>query len=324
MLVGRDVVPVDLGFAWKGTFGTPPWEDSPGRPTWLEASGPFTWLYDHPPVRQQFADPGNGVYPPPSASEDIRTLGRLFAWLVSGQENQNLPQVRNAPPAWNLISAAANGSISSADELAAQLRTTPLSGYFARPEEPLPMAEPSKPWKALLVVGLLAAIALGAGGLWYFNREQEPIPQPVVASAKTTEPTPAPVPVPKKEPDPEPDPKFGDLLAKIDSTPPEDSRTLYRLLKEAYSKASVEEKKSLDARRLKSLKAWISEFTKADALAAEPSKRKEAAARYVALKTDLELLTKANPAADPGQLAKEKQCLDLVSTRIRELSGSPP
>src|SRR5947208_3393369 len=112
----REVVPVDLGFAWRGSFGSPPWEDSPGRPDWLDPQTPSRWLWDHEPVCQQFADPENGVFPPPEPTADVRTLGRLFAWLISGQTGKDVPMVGGRggpPPPWAVVADAAAGRIPS-------------------------------------------------------------------------------------------------------------------------------------------------------------------------------------------------------------------
>src|SRR5205807_8868758 len=90
----REAVPVDLGFAWKGSFGSLPWDDSPGRPNWLDALTPGRWLWDQQPVQQQFAAPENGVSNPADPIADVRTLGRLFAWFLSGQ---TIKDVRPTP-----------------------------------------------------------------------------------------------------------------------------------------------------------------------------------------------------------------------------------
>lgn len=172
-----EVIPVDLGFTWKGTIGRPPWDESPGRPEWLEPTVQARWLWEHEPARQQFGDPKNGVFPPAGPESDIRLLGRLFAWLISGQASRDLPRVGGPdgpPPTWAVVSDAAGGRIPSAAELSERLRDAPLREYFAPMEmEKAPVrATASKGGSKLPLIlgGLLLLAAAGAGAWYYFTQ----------------------------------------------------------------------------------------------------------------------------------------------------------
>lgn len=320
-LADRELVLVDLGFAWQGMFGPPPWDDSPGRPAWVEASAGYAWLYDQPPVRQQLADPGNGVYPPASPTDDVRTLGRLIAWVLSGHEHRDLPPVRVAAPVWAVLEAAVAGKVSTAQDLANRLRSAPPSTYFQRPEPPaLPSAQKGsgKRWLAPAVV-LVALAAGGAAAAWYFTRPAEqpaPVGRPVVQG-------------PPAEPTPQPGvtkPPLADLLKEMERT--RDRGALFALLRKAYDKtfdpAPPGLKAARDVERGRALDLWVAAYQEADALAAQPDQRLSAADRFAALKVDLESLQQAGPPADPTLTAKEQQCLEFVSARVRELLGSRP
>ena len=123
----RTVLPIDLGFAWKGAFGSPPWSDSPGRPDWLNEHPQYDWLRTHEPCRQQFASPDNGVYPGGDPAADIRILGKLIAWLITGKTDGTIPGTGRETPAQLAIEDAVAGKIATAAKLAERLRSAPPS-----------------------------------------------------------------------------------------------------------------------------------------------------------------------------------------------------
>jgi hypothetical protein len=318
VLFGRSVVCLDLGVTWQGASGTAPWDASPGRPSWVEPDSAFAWLYDHPPVRQQFAAPANGVYPPASPADDVRTLGRLLAWLVSGYEQKALPVVRDAPRAWIVFEDAVAGKLKTADELAGRLRADPPSGYFARAEPvgPPPAAPPRRgKW---LVVAIALAVVAAAGTAWVLTREK-PTSGGNGEPGRTQEPVAAP---------PNDASKLDGLLAELDRSPADDVSARLGLLRRSYDKqfdsAGTEAKKKRDAHRVKAIDAWVADYRRTDALAAEPAQRLVAANLFAMLKAEIESLVNTIPSTDPEQATKEKQCLEFVSARVRELSGSQP
>ncbi|VTR98104.1 hypothetical protein [Tuwongella immobilis] len=226
------VYPLDLGFTWRGSYGSAPWNDSPGRPDWLQEDprqNPAAAIWAVPPVHQQFAAPGGSDYPPLAPQTDVKLLTRLFAWLLTEQFMRELPEVSvssRAYPLWQGLK-----SVNSLDQLANLLRESPLSSHFVAPRLPPPPPPPiqSQPVgmtgvptgtgttsantpsggaKAMmLVLGLLLFGGAGFAGWWFTqgpgaaNREGTDIvalntPPRGTASAPTTtgKPTTAKVP----------------------------------------------------------------------------------------------------------------------------------
>lgn len=311
---------VDLGFTWRGAFGPPPWDDSPGRPDWVDAAAPYGWLWDATPARQQFADPDSGLFPPADLAADVRTLGRLLAWLISGQTSRDLPAVGGAggpPPAWSVVSDAAGGRVASADVLEARLRASPLSGYFV---PPTPAAgggvgvggaprggrwgRPVAALAVLLVAGTLA-------GLAYWNRNKTAPPGPGVTTPPIT---------PVKPPVPDHD---GDQFSAFDrAIKDRDLNAVFAALKRLLRAPPPGREAEVATRRAHAVDEWITAYNSALEVAADPARRLEAAGRLSGLESELKQLIDDRPATDPAQREKEQQCLDLVSARISEF-GSP-
>src|SRR5262249_42518823 len=312
---GREVILTDLGFAWRGSFGSPPWEDSPGRPDWLDPFTPNRWLWDHEPVRQQFADPQNGAFPPPGPVSDVRTLGRLFAWLISGQTSRDVPMVGGPdgpPPAWRVLADAAAGRIPSADAPAARLPPPPLSDYFAPPlMAELPPSGGGAKW--LIPVALLGLLALaGAGvGVWYaFIREK-----PTETASGNPD---------NKSPDKPPDPAAFDQAVQqfTEAQKKGDFSGMFAALAKMAKSAPTDKKAEVDARRVKAIEDWTAAVNETIQRGQDPSQRLEVAARLDELEAQLKALIEAHPATDPSQQEKEQQCLDFVATFARQFG--PP
>ena len=322
-----DVVLVDLGFTWQGAFGAPPWDDSPGRPGWLDPAAPFAWLYQTPPVRQQFASPDNGVYPPTPPADDVRAIGRLLAWLVSGQPWVDLPPIRHAAPVWAVLADAVGGKVASADELAARLRASPPSGHFIThavelpdPAGPVPESGAGRKWWFLLAV----LVVVAGAGLWLATRDSRlPSPAPAGGPDTGTQVRPSPAP-----PEPAADAGLRRKLAEYDETPEDDLSKRLGLIRETYDPRfdgePAELKTERAARRAEVVDDWIAAYRETVETAADPGRRLAAADRFKTLQAELESLTSGSPATDPPQASKEKQCLAFVSARVRELVGSPP
>jgi hypothetical protein len=323
----REVVPLDLGFAWRGSFGSPPWEDSPGRPDWLDPHTPNRWLWDHEPVRQQFADPDNGAFPPPAPTSDVRTLGRLFAWLISGQTSKDVPNVGGRggpPPAWSVVADAAAGRIPSAAGLAARLRDAPLSEYFA-PLEVVEDRPPSGGGKGLLIVmallGLLVLAGAGGAALWYFVLREKPAETASNENENPKPPDNTPEKKDKKDADKTnakantPDPAAFAVAAKeFDAAAAKgDLSGMVAAFGKMTAVVPPEKKTELDASRAKLVAAWRAAYDETLTIAGDPSRRDEAKKRFTDLEAQLQQLIEAQPAADPAQQAEEKQWLEVVS-----------
>lgn len=319
---GRDVTLTDLGFTWKGAFGNPPWDDSPGRPDWLDPAGPSTALWDHPPARQQFADPANGVFPPVDPGSDVRTLGRLLAWLIAGQTGKVLPEVGGPdgpPPAWATVADAAAGRLNSADALAARLRQNPLSEYFAPP----PMVEASEPRRAssgggngLMWVALAAVLLMAvAGGGYYVWKGRKPD----TGGGDGTTPGNGEV-VQNGPGDPA---AFEQAVGDFDkAAAAKDRPGMWAALKKLLAAAPPEKQGEASARRAKAVDEWVVALNEAVAVAGDPTRRVDVSERFAALDAELQQLTQARPAADPAQQDKEQQCLAVVAEYARQFG--PP
>ncbi len=320
----REVVPVDLGFTWKGSFGSPPWDDNPGRPDWVEPQPGTRWLWDRPPIEQQFASPKNGSYEPVGPVADLCVLGRLLAWLLSGQSSKDVRTTSGAPAAWSLLAEAANGHIDSADEFRDRLRQAPLSEYFAPPKV-LKASTASSKLVPLALAGLIGLFAI-AGGVWYFAIRDRAKPEETVAG---TGKPPDGVPTPIVDPTPDPEPEkprdpavFENELKEYDALPANDFTGLFAGLEKLYATVPKERLAEVEAKREKLVADWIAAVQEAIRLGDDPANRLDAAARLDELEAELKALIAARPAADPAQREKEQQCLDFVATFARQFG--PP
>lgn len=309
---GLEAVPIDLGFTWRGAYGSPPWDDSPGRPDWLDSGTQPTWLWDHDPVRQQFADPGSTVYPRSEPVNDVRTLGRLLAWVVSGQTSRELPMVSNPSPLWATLVDAAAGRIATVDVLRARLRETPLSGYFRGPPKT------AKGSRALALVALLALAGAGGVAAWLALKDKPP--------ASTVENKVDPTPPPPKPPDPAPMPMpmidSKALLDAIDQGLKDlDFQSVFDALKKLA--AAPGNDAEVAKRRDQAREAWISEANSVLRTAEDPTKRLDARMRLGELIDQLKTFMTEAPAMDPARQEKEQQCLDLATELARQLASQP-
>ncbi|MBX9581189.1 MAG: hypothetical protein K2X87_12840 [Gemmataceae bacterium] len=320
---GREVVPVDLGFTWKGAFGNPPWDDSPGRPDWLDPAGPAAALWDHPPARQQFADPANGVFPPADPGSDVRTIGRLLAWLISGQTGMVLPDVGGPdgpPPAWATVADAAAGRIPSADALAARLRQNPLSEYFAPPplaDDPAPRtATGGTNWLTPAALAAVLLMAAAGGGYYYLTGGKT---GPTGEGGNTT----GNGEVGSGGPG---DPAgFEAAAGEFDkAAAAKDRPGMWAALRKLLAAAPPEKQAEADARRAKALDEWVVVLNETVTIAGDPTRRLDAGERFAALDAELKQLTEARPATDPAQREKEQQCLAVVAEYARQFGPPRP
>lgn len=292
---GPEPVLVDLGFAWRGSHGAPPWDDSPGRPDWLAAEHPAGWLWDDAAVRRQFADPGNGVYPPMDPTADVRTLGRLIAWLLTGQAEQLVLEVHGSD-LWAALAAAASGRLSSADELAARLRAAPPSTHFAAPKltPPPPPPLPPKPKRWPAVAALVAVLAVCLFFAWWLTSGPR---QTEVAQATNRT-----------------DPDAGDVSLSDPAKPTSPSGGPGALPEADPAK--------LEARK-KYLSSWTQRYKDVSKEAADPARRLDAGRTFLALYMELKDEVEKKPSTDPDTHKREQQCLALAQATVRQYGPLP-
>ncbi len=322
---------VDLGFTWKGSFGPPPWDASPGRPAWLDA--PADWLSEVTAVRRQFADPSGTHFPRVEPAEDVRTLARLFAWLLTGQPRGEVvaPSRGPAPELWALLAEASTGRVPTARDFRARLAGDPLSGHFTERVAPLvvapaPVPTPPAggvPWVPV-VAGVAALLVAVGGGLGYAFWPSKAAPE--VAVTPTTEPAkpkeaPAVVVAPPRTPE-----EFAADLKKLgEALEKKELPEAAKVLKEIYAPGAVTpaDEAARQAGREKYADLCIGEYKAALALAAQPSRRFDAVAKLRAIESQLKSLADG-PPLPPGAASlreKEKQCLELASQLARQLAS---
>jgi len=306
-----ETVLVDLGFTWRGTFGPPPWKDSPGRPDWLVDGGPYSWLWDREPDKQQFAAPTGAPFPPPGPVADVRLLGRLFAWLITGQPARELRPLsgNNIPDCWPVLCDAVAGRIPTASDLASRLSSASLSKHVVPP--PLVSTTPirQRRWRVLILIALV--VAGGAGAAIYL---QNPEPELVNNNLPTT-------PTPKVEPPPQSTPKADDFNLFDDALKSGDLKKALDHLKALLKSASKERAAEVEAKRQLALGEWMKAYEKANLDAQQPSERYRAAQAMAALSEEWKSLSDAHPSNNLQQREREKQCLDFVLLRARELGA---
>ncbi|OWK36461.1 hypothetical protein [Fimbriiglobus ruber] len=329
-VAGHDAQLVDLGFTWTGSVGPPPWDASPGRPAWLTPRA--GWLSGVPAVRRQFADPAAAYFDPVPPVEDVRTLARLFAWLLTGQPRADVtaPSRSNAPALWKLLAAAASGRVPTADAFRQKLAAEPLSAHFTDPIVLAPPVRPPAPTGSVvkILAGLLFVAALGVGGALYafWPRPAVTAGGPPATTPTATGETPEPTPPPARPPaSPETlkqamDELQAALAAKDLPAADAKLKALY-----ALDPLSAADAAARQAKRGEFVNLCVAEYKAILTLAGQPAQKVEAARRAKALEDVLKSLSAAHPlppsAADA--LEKETQCLDFASRLARQL-GSPP
>ncbi len=318
---------IDLGFTWQGSFGPPPWEASPGRPAWLDDSA--RWLSDVPAVRRQFADPSGKHFPRVEPVEDVRTLARLFAWLLTGLPRDKVVPANGATPAalWALLADAAAGKVATAQEFRGRLAETPLSrNYTAEvvpPPDTTPVTPPPPPPKSVLpwLAAGAAALALVAGcvavAFW---------PSGDTADTSTSTSTAAGTPPSAVTPPAPTPPAFAALLAEVDAAlAKKDGPATAAKLQQLYAVAPVSaaDAKARQQRREKSLDLWVADYQAVALLAAQPSRRLDAVTQLKALEARLKPLTDGYPLPPDATAltTKEKQCLEFAELLARQLGS---
>jgi len=324
---------IDLGYTWKGSFGPPPWDASPGRPGWLDA--PSEWLSHVPAVRRQFADPAATHFDRVDPVEDVRTLGRLFAWLLTGQPRGEVfaPSRSSAPELWALLAEASAGDVPTARGLRARLADNPLSDHFAdRPTPPAPPAlappMPPKPtpagvpWLPIVAgaaVLLLAIVGIGYA-VWPSGPEGGTDPSTKATTPELVKP-PEPLTVPTRTPE-----QFAaDLKTLDEAIEARDMPAATTALKALYAPGDVPPKDDAarQYRREKFVTLGVAEYKTVLLLSKQPPLRIACRVRMNALVAQLKSLADG-PPLPPGAASlrdKEKQCLELASQLASQLAS---
>lgn len=304
---GLELVPLDLGFSWRGDYGPPPWTDSPGRPEWLNDSHASA-LWSRPAVEQQFAQPGAADFAPSPPEHDVQLLVRLLAWLGTGQFFRSLQGTgagTRSPALWQSLQG-----VRTLDDLERVLARNPVSLFFGKaPPPPVvegPAAPPRKKGGAgVLVAGFLAVGVLAAGYVLFGRDLVKPKAEVALRpEAKAAEPEPKAKAEPKATP-------VSDALAPA-----------WQKLRDRYTAApDAAARKAIDGDREKFVDTWVSEYTKLVGRAGEDVVgRYQIAADMQALIKQIEELRKL-PAETPALRDKETQCLEQAR-QLAENLGS--
>lgn len=315
VLAGTTPHLVDLGFTWRGSFGPPPWDASPGRPAWMDASA--AWLSDVPAVRRQFADPGAAHFPRVEPVEDVRTLARLFAWLLTGQPRGEVVAPSRTADLWQLLAEAAAGGVPTAHGFRARLAADPLRGHFTDPPKPPPPPSPPPakpfPWGPALAAAAVAVVA--AGGVAVY----------LLAAGPTAPTTPATQSTPVDPPPPPTPANFQQALADLDAAlATKELPAVVEKVKLVYALGPVAaaDEAARQARRETFADLCVEEYKAALTLSRQPARRFDAVGRLRALESQLKSL--ADPPLPPAAAAlheKETQCLELVTQLAQQLAS---
>ena len=305
---------IDLGFYWKGDYGEYPWVDSPGRPGWLESNlerNGSAWLWDHDPIRRQFAFPENEWCEPVPAGSDVKTLARLFAWLLTGRRDRAIPEpAEHGVPArktWQALHLASTGRLESLTAFMQMIGESPLSRYFLQPIEPLLPRRKSGGLAVPIVLGLLALA--GGGAAYYFLNQPKPTTTEIVQATNSENPVPT-MPDALKE-----------AVAKLESAQfPDKAKMLTSLFQNPIP---TDLSGQVEKLRASFLDEWITEFTKLEEQAStDVTQRIEIGQRMKELHEQLSQLV-ATPSSQPNQQEREQQCLEQSALRVAELGSSP-
>ena len=321
------VVPIDLGFVWKGVHPNIPLDASPGRPDWLNDDQPFEKFWPHPPLRQQFAAPGQSSSA--GAGGNVAIVGRVLAWLVTGEVREKPSgSGPGQPEPWTVLMDAAGGRIASADDLQARLTHTPIRGCLGPPTPPpvVPLKAPEpKRSRAPLVVAAVVVLALVGVAVWQFTKDD-----PTVTADTGKQPDPVNKKDEKKDEKKDTKKDEKKETKKDQKTPvPNALAEAITALKAKYDATPPAERAALAATRTELLAkceaAIVETQTHAEtAIKAGDVERKAAlAGQLAAVAAALEQLAAAHPAADAATKTKEQECFTFASTLAVQLGARP-
>jgi len=285
---------IDLGFVWKGDYGSFPWTDSPGRPKWLETNlerNPAAWLWDHEPVRRQFAMPDPDVCEAVPASADVKTLARLLAWVLTGRRDRAIAEPADDAPGrktWLALHLASTGRLESLSAFAQMLAESPLSRHFAAPEVPK-----RKSRVGLWLVGLLAVG--GAAAYFLTTRNFDPAIGGLTAPPGSVD----------------------EALANFDAATIDERFAIVEKLSGTDAPEAVQAK--VRELRTQVVDDWEVVFRRLETRASEDvAGRYEIGERMKELRDHLTKLL-ATPGGSAEQQERERQCLEHAALRCEEL-----
>lgn len=339
---GRRLVLPDLGFTWTGSHGSFPWKDSPGRPKWLAEDpreNPNLRLWDEQPVWQQFisSTETNGYQQLVSVEVDLKTLARIFAAVLTGRIDREVP-VPNAAPVWGVLRSVMKGDIKTAEEFRVRLAEHPLSEHWLAPRPAQPKKSGLLPLAACLALALLTGLG-SLAGLYYggFLNSEKPDETSQVASnssPKTSSKQPAHA-LEKIEVDwknrpttpPPPDTGFDELLKQFDAA--HDPKVWRDLLERMYGQYLNSDGPTRDKLRpwIEHLRSrfvddWERRYREADdAVVKNPAQRYESGQQIYGLYQELVGLREQYESISPSLNERELQCLEIADLRSRELGS---
>lgn len=167
------VILPDAGFVWDRRKG-------PRRPRWLRDDVGWRQLWDRAPgeINQWLLDGERDIQ-----QHDLRTLARLFAWLLVGEATlaewepegplTRIPDAKAAPATraevWGVLDDVLSGAITTAAEFRRQFQQAGrLSAHFRQRVHP-PPKPPPRPWWPWAVLLPAVLLAVGAAGGWYLH-----------------------------------------------------------------------------------------------------------------------------------------------------------
>jgi hypothetical protein len=295
-----ELVPVDLGYSWHGTFAPPDWL----------TRNPFAalWAGDDP-VRRQRADPHPDQLP---VTADVRLLGRLLACILSGDRGNPFGDVSGAP-VWKALREAERGTLASAEALREALAQAPLSAHFLT-GVPRRRRDGARSGGLGVVLAVLATALLGVGVWygWHSYMSRGGGLEPADADAWQERPA-----------DPPAGTAWGDLVRDFEQASADEQ---VRLLKRLYAHPPETDpaREKLRLRwaaylRGRCLERWMEDYHACESRALDPEVRFEVAGQVQALHDRLERTLRELPPAGPTLHEREQQCLEFAAQRAREL-----
>jgi hypothetical protein len=174
---GPRLVLPDVGFVWREGFVAPPW---------LRRDGAFAPLWDREPETLNTlrftaeADARAADGETRDAQSDLRTLSRLFDWVLSGQARRQVPPPREGDEqskaqVWSTLEAAQKQRVQNAEALGAALDRPGhrLSDYFRAAGPPEPPRQ--RWWRNVLPAAAVVVALVGATGVGYFLIRHGPV-----------------------------------------------------------------------------------------------------------------------------------------------------
>jgi len=313
---GQVILP-DVGFYWKGGIIPPRWliPEQEFRPLWDDV------LFEAYAKRQEQC---------PVVAEilNVQTVARVIAAALTGTPARQVEPPAGSPaPIWLALADAAAGRVRTLRDLGQRLENTPPSQhYFYTPakEEPPPRgataAEARGVRLPVIVSGIVAVVAVIAGGVWFFLGSGSESPkQPGDGQVQVTPPPPTEQPKSEKPMD------LATGISQFDQAKgAEQGSLLVDLLKAAKNAPTSQRQQvepELTERRKRFLNDnWLKRYTKLqEEILTDQTRRFSLGQELRKLANELEQVRRF-PCADPNLDAQEKQWLEYAQELARQLN----